>query len=73
MKIERWKLNLVTLILLIGAYSSAAQAQSHVTGAHQFFLDLKVQAGADYCFEEGELAIPPQFSEQTLEERNAGF
>ena len=49
-----------------------AQAQSHVTGAHQF-LDLKVQAGTEYYFEEGELAIPPQFSEQTLEERKAGF
>ena len=35
-----------------------AQAQSHVTGAHQF-LDLQVQAGAEYYFEEGELAIPP--------------
>ena len=49
-----------------------AQAQSHVTGAHQF-LDLQVQAGTEYYFEEGELAIPPKFAEQTLEERKAGF
>ena len=49
-----------------------AQAQSHVTGAHQF-LDLQVQAGTEYYFEEGELAIPPLFEEQTAEEKKAGF
>ena len=48
-----------------------AQAQSHVTGAHQF-RDLQVQAGTEYYFEEGELAIPPRFG-QTGEEKKAGF
>ena len=49
-----------------------AQAKSHVTGAHQF-LELQVQAGAEDYFEEGELAVPPIFPEQTSEERKAGF
>jgi hypothetical protein len=49
-----------------------AQAQSHVSGAHQF-LDLQVQAGTEYYFEEGELAIPPLLEEQTAEEKKAGF
>ena len=49
-----------------------ARAQFHVTGADQS-LDLQVQAGIEYYFEEGELAVPPIFPEQTSEERKAGF
>ena len=48
-----------------------AHAQFHVTGAHQF-LDSQVQAGTEYDFEEGELAMPAKFG-QTEEETKAGF
>jgi hypothetical protein len=47
------------------------QGQFHVTGAHQF-LDLQVQSGTEYYFEEGELAMPAKF-DSTREERKAGF
>jgi hypothetical protein len=48
-----------------------AQGQFHVTGAHQFH-DLQVQAGTEYYFEQGELAMPAKFT-ATAEERKAGF
>jgi hypothetical protein len=49
------------------------QAQGHfqVTAADQGF-DLAVQAGTEYYFEEGELAMPPRFK-QTQEEAESGF
>jgi hypothetical protein len=47
------------------------QARGHVTGAHQF-LDLQIEAGVEFYFEEGELLSPARF-EQTTEERKAGF
>jgi hypothetical protein len=46
-------------------------ARGHVTGAHQF-LDLHVEAGVEFYFEEGELLSPAMF-EETTEERKAGF
>jgi hypothetical protein len=45
--------------------------RGHVTGAHQF-LQLHMQAGVEFYFEEGELFIPPTF-DQTPEEKKAGF
>ncbi len=45
--------------------------QGHITGAHQF-LQLQIQAGVEFYFEEGELLVPAKFK-QTKEERKAGF
>lgn len=47
------------------------QGQFHVSGVHQF-LDVQVQPGTEYYFEEGELAMPPSF-DTTPEEKKAGF
>jgi hypothetical protein len=46
-------------------------ARGHVTGAHQF-LDLQIEPGVEFYFEEGELLSPAIF-EETTEERKAGF
>ena len=48
-----------------------AQAQFRVANAPQV-LDLPIQAGTEYYFEEGELALPAIF-EQTTEEKKSGF
>jgi hypothetical protein len=48
-----------------------AKAQFQVATASQV-LDLPIQAGTEYYFEEGELAMPAVFN-QTAEERKAGF
>jgi len=45
--------------------------QGHVAGVHQF-LDLKITAGTEFYFEEGELFMPPTF-DPTDEEQRAGF
>lgn len=47
------------------------QGRFHVTGAHEF-LNLQLQSGTEYYFEEGELAMPAKF-DQTPQERKAGF
>jgi hypothetical protein len=47
------------------------QGKLHLPGTDQF-VDLKVDAGTEYYFEEGELAMPPTFK-QTPEEGKAGF
>lgn len=46
-------------------------ARGHITGAHQF-LDLQIEAGVEFYFEEGELLNPATF-DQTAEEKKAGF
>lgn len=51
--------------------SEGAQGQFRVTGADQL-LDLQVQVGTEYYFEEGELAMPAKF-DTTAQERKAGF
>jgi hypothetical protein len=48
-----------------------AKAQFRVATASQL-LDLPIQAGTEYYFEEGELAMPAVFN-QTAEEKNSGF
>ncbi|HEY5813575.1 MAG TPA: hypothetical protein VIT23_13085, partial [Terrimicrobiaceae bacterium] len=48
-----------------------AQANFRVTDAPQSG-ELQLQAGTEYYFEEGELAIPAKFG-QTAEEKKAGF
>ena len=48
-----------------------AKAQFQVATASQL-LDLPIQAGTEYYFEEGELAMPAVFN-QTAEEKNSGF
>ena len=50
---------------------AVAQGQGHVTGAHQF-LDLPVEAGVEFYFEEGELSSPAVFA-PTPEEIKSGF
>jgi hypothetical protein len=45
--------------------------RGHMTGAHQF-VPLRIQAGVEFYFEEGELFILPTF-EPTPEEKKAGF
>jgi hypothetical protein len=45
--------------------------RGHMTGAQQF-VPLRIHAGVEIYFEEGELFIPPTF-EPTPEEKNAGF
>lgn len=49
--------------------------QGHVTGAHQF-LQLQIQAGVEFYFEEGELSsskMTDEMFDPTPEERKAGF
>jgi hypothetical protein len=48
-----------------------ARAQAQLAGVDRG-LDVEVQAGTEYYFEEGELAMPPLF-DQTAEEAKAGF
>ena len=45
--------------------------KGHAVGAHEF-LNLQIQAVTELYFEEGELAMPPNF-DQTPEEKKAGF
>lgn len=47
------------------------EGQFHVSGAHQF-LNLQVQSGIEFYFEEGELRVPASFN-ATSEEKRAGF
>ena len=51
--------------------NQGAQGQFRVAGAGQP-LDLQVQVGTEYYFEEGELAMPAKF-DATAQERKAGF
>jgi hypothetical protein len=46
--------------------------QGHVTGAHQF-LQLQIQAGVEFYFEEGELSSHDGEFDPTPEETEAGF
>jgi hypothetical protein len=48
-----------------------ARGEAQVAGADKGF-DVQVQAGTEYYFEEGELAMPPIFA-QTPEEAKSGF
>ena len=53
------------------SHDQPSRGRFHVSGAHEF-LDLDVQPGTEFYFEEGELAMPPTF-ERTPEEKKAGF
>jgi len=50
----------------------SATGEFHVTGAHQF-LNLRIRAGTEFYFEEGELRIPVLFPCPTAEEIRSGF
>jgi hypothetical protein len=53
------------------AQGQTVAGKGHALGAHEF-LNLQIQAVTELYFEEGELAVPPNF-DQTAEEKKAGF